>query len=141
LIDEQPVGVIGLERPNGEHFLSYSWATLRSEFNRWDALWRYGWIQFSHWFQRPGKNDLRIEAVAVAENMRGQGIGKCLIEHVCRLAMIEGYQGVVLEVVDTNPRARELYERLGFVLRRSDQVGFVTRSAGFAGVNYMRKPL
>lgn len=135
------VGVLGLERPNGEHFLQFTWDILFDEFGTLGALWRFGWIRFSHWFQRPRRGDLRIEAVAVAGSIRGKGIGTQLIEHVCRLAKSSGYRGLVLEVVDTNPQAQKLYERLGFTILKKDQVGIFTHRAGFTAVTYMRKAL
>jgi GNAT superfamily N-acetyltransferase len=133
------LGLLGLERPNGEHFLNVPWTGLQEEFGWLGALWRFGWIRFSQWFQRPRPGDLRIEAVAVVESARGRGVGTQLIEHVTRLAQQEGYRGLVLEVVDTNPMAQKLYERLGFYTVRQDWVRMFTHRAGFSRVTYMRK--
>jgi ribosomal protein S18 acetylase RimI-like enzyme len=58
--------------------------------------------------------DLRIAALAVAGEARGQGLGSRLLEAVFAKARAEGFEAVRLEVVDTNTGARQLYERHGF---------------------------
>ena len=54
-------------------------------------------------------------------------------------ARAAGLRAVELEVVDTNPDARRLYERLGFVVLKEAHYGRLTDSGGFTGATYMRK--
>jgi GNAT superfamily N-acetyltransferase len=57
-------------------------------------------------------------ALAVAGPLRGRGVGIRLMEAVLDWARARGFRSVSLEVVDANPGARCLYERLGFVAIR-----------------------
>lgn len=62
----------------------------------------------------PVKGRLYLAYLGVAEQARSQGIGARLIEHVARLARIQGRSHVALDVAADNPRAHQLYLRLGF---------------------------
>ena len=61
---DEVLGGLGLTRPNGEHFLHFTWMVLLEEFGWLVALWRFTWICFSQWFQRLRRGDLRIDTVA-----------------------------------------------------------------------------
>jgi ribosomal protein S18 acetylase RimI-like enzyme len=58
--------------------------------------------------------ELHLETLAVSKNERGNGIGSKLLQFVLNYALSEGFSRIKLEVVETNPRARQLYERFGF---------------------------
>ena len=53
------------------------------------------------------------------------------------IARSDGYRCVRLEVVDTNRRAQELYEREGYRVIKVDRFGFRRRFMGFGGVTTM----
>lgn len=55
-----------------------------------------------------------IRSVFVEPLYQSLGIGTKLLEQAFELARAEGFQFVGLHVADDNPRARALYERLGF---------------------------
>lgn len=57
--------------------------------------------------------DLTIRDLAIAPDHQGRGLGGAAIALVSTRAAASG-QDVVLRVLDVNPRARRLYERLGF---------------------------
>ena len=61
-----------------------------------------------------GNGTVWLEAAAVARPMQGQGIGTRLVGAAEALAAERGYAAVELGVEDSNPRARRLYERLGY---------------------------
>lgn len=52
----------------------------------------------------------------VHPQMRGQGVGRVLVETVLQWARTEGHDLVHLWVTETNDPARRLYERCGFAL-------------------------
>lgn len=58
---------------------------------------------------------LNIHDLAVAEQFRGQGVGRKLIEYVAQLAKELGCCKVTLEVLEGNVRAHGLYKSCGFV--------------------------
>lgn len=47
----------------------------------------------------------------------------------------------MLEVVNTNPRAKFLYEKLGFQVKKKTYFGFLTYNSGFSSVEYMFKEI
>jgi GNAT superfamily N-acetyltransferase len=55
-----------------------------------------------------------LETLAVAEGMRGQGIGSCLIEACRERLREEGITHWAVAVVESNAEATRLYEREGF---------------------------
>jgi ribosomal protein S18 acetylase RimI-like enzyme len=68
----------------------------------------------------PGQ--LLMDGIAVSPAARGRGIGSRLLEQLKQFAAQEGYRSIRLDVIDTNPRARQLYERQGFVPTRTASV-------------------
>lgn len=56
-----------------------------------------------------------VDGIAVAETARGQGVGSALVAALLAEARQRGHAVIRLDVVPENPRARALYERLGFV--------------------------
>lgn len=68
-------------------------------------------VGFSTFAARPLLN---IHDVAVRADERGRGIGAALLAGVEAEARALGCVKLTLEVGDTNHRARELYERVGF---------------------------
>lgn len=141
LEDGHVLGVVGLDWPGGRYFLHFTRAGLAAEFGGFGALWRLAWIRFNHWFSRPRAQEVRIAAIAVAGAARGKGVGSLLLERVFEHARECGCRAVVLEVVDTNPRAHKLYEQLGFKVVRTEWTGPITARAGFTGFTFMRKNL
>jgi ribosomal protein S18 acetylase RimI-like enzyme len=72
--------------------------------------------------------------------MRGKGIGTRLLESVFDFARTEGFSSVRLDVVDTNPGARRLYERMGFVPVKTGHYPYLRRVMGFsAGTTMIRE--
>ncbi|TDQ63357.1 GNAT family N-acetyltransferase [Phaeovulum veldkampii] len=59
-----------------------------------------------------------VDGIAVRPDHRGAGIGAALIEALCTEARARGHAEMRLDVVEENIRARALYERLGFAVRR-----------------------
>jgi ribosomal protein S18 acetylase RimI-like enzyme len=55
-----------------------------------------------------------LDSIAVAANMRGQGIGQRLLGMADEVAKLAGQTTIGLNVDDGNPAARALYERVGF---------------------------
>ena len=61
-----------------------------------------------------GRELLNIHDLAVAETHRGQGVGTALLDEVARDAAATGCCKLTLEVREDNPRAEQLYRRVGF---------------------------
>lgn len=141
LSEGRVLGLAGLEEPGGRSFLDFSPDALQEEFGGLGALWRRAWLAAGHLYLRPRAGELRIDSLAVAETARGLGIGTCLLERVFEYARLSAFRAVTLEVIDTNPRARALYERHGFAGYKEERYGPITARAGLGGAIYMRKIL
>jgi ribosomal protein S18 acetylase RimI-like enzyme len=55
-----------------------------------------------------------IAHFTVSPELRGQGVGRAFLRHLLDGARAQGYARAALDVADSNPRARALYEGLGF---------------------------
>jgi len=88
----------------------------------------------------PRPHQLLLDGLGVKAELRGHGIGTSLLEAVDRRARELDKTEVILEVVDTNPRARALYERSGYrtvlTTRR-----WMFRLAGFSAAHLMLRQL
>lgn len=66
---------------------------------------------------------LLMDGIFVSEAARGQGVGTALLSAIKDEARARGLSCVRLDVIDTNPRARALYEREGFVACGTEDTG------------------
>ncbi len=138
LIDGEVVGIIGFWH-RGVALTDLSFETGRSLFGLWGILWRLPLLVL---FDRePAKDELLLDGIAVAESARGQGAGSRLLEAVARFAEREGYRQLRLDVVDTNPRAKALYERRGYEAIAHERYGILSRWLGFEGSTQMVRRL
>lgn len=60
----------------------------------------------------------------VAEAIRGQGVGRALLEAACEMARQDGAVGLVLETESTNQKAQRLYDRAGWERSSHIHYGF-----------------
>ncbi|MFB0618144.1 GNAT family N-acetyltransferase [Streptomyces sp. AGS-58] len=89
----------------------------------------------------PGEGDLVMDGIAVDARHRGSGIGTLLLREIAAIGAENGCRRIRLDVIDTNPRARALYERHGFTARRTEQTPWLRRPLGFGAVTTMHRPL
>lgn len=100
-----------------------------------------GWVAAALLYRQEPPALLLMDGIAVASGQRGRGIGTLLLQAICRLATRHGKRGVRLDVVDTNPRARQLYEREGFVAVRDQRLGAFGRAVfGFSTATRLERP-
>ncbi|MEM7774744.1 MAG: GNAT family N-acetyltransferase [Pseudomonadota bacterium] len=113
----------------------------------WQFAKAYGWsgpfrLLGLSFLDRPERSgELLLDGLAVAADARGQGLGTGLLKateaHAARLGKVS----VGLDVVDTNPRARQLYERVGFAATKTTGVGAMRLVFPFRAVTRMTKPV
>jgi len=140
LRDGHVVGVAGMQY-GGRRFYVVPWRVWRREFGLGGGLWRWLWFRLGQRFVHPAADALRVDGIGVAATARGLGVGTQLMAALDAHALAAGLRAVELEVVDTNPEAQRLYERLGFVVRSEHHYGRLTAGGGFTGATYMRKEL
>lgn len=78
------------------------------------------------------QGQLLMDGISVSPEARGHGIGTKLLDRIKRFAKEEGYRTVRLDVIDTNPAARRLYEREGFVATATARFGYLHWLLGFS---------
>lgn len=83
----------------------------------------------------------QLEGLCVREDARGRGVGSALVEAVCAEARIRGHNEVRLDVTDTNPRARALYERVGFTVAGGERLGLLRPLFGYREATRMVRQL
>lgn len=81
-----------------------------------------GVLQVEEW-----GDEVFLGLIEIARSHQGQGLGTCVIQDVLAVAHAEG-RPVSLHVLKANPRARRLYERLGFVVDEEREVRLVMRA-------------
>jgi GNAT superfamily N-acetyltransferase len=82
---------------------------------------------------------LLMDGIFVAESARGRGIGGTLLKAVGEEARRQSLSRVRLDVIDTNPRAKALYERSGFKAVGEEKTGFLELLFGFSSATRMEK--
>ncbi len=140
LRDGRVVGVAGMQY-RGRRFYVVPWPIWRREFGLLGGLRRWLWFRLGQLFVHPAADALRVDGIAVAAAARGLGVGTQLMSALDAHARAVGLRAVELEVVDTNPDAQRLYERLGYVVLKEAHYGRLTAAGGFTGATYMRKEL
>lgn len=132
------LGIAGFKSYKGS-FAGGDWHDLRAVYGRFGALWRAGVLTL---LERDIENKrFLIDGICVAEQARSQGVGTLLLHAICEEARARHYKAVRLDVVDTNPRAKALYERVGFVAEKTEQLGLLRHVFRFDATTTMIKPL
>lgn len=88
---------------------------------------------FSLYDRTPAAGELVMDGIAVDANYRGRGLGTELLKRIIACARAESCRKVRLDVIDTNPKARNLYERFGFKVTREEQYPYLAGVLGFGG--------
>jgi ribosomal protein S18 acetylase RimI-like enzyme len=131
------IGVAGFHH-RGQHFFNVRWRTLTDQFGLISGTKRY--FQGALLTRNAAKDLLQMDGIAVHESARGMGVGSRLIEALTNFAAVQGYKGVRLDVVDTNPDAQRLYIRQGFQSLHTKHYPFL-KNMGFTAVTTMVKSI
>lgn len=134
----QLLGLAGFKTPAG-NFAGGERADLRAAYGWLGAVWREALLRLLS--QDIDNDRFLIDGICVASGVRGQGLGKRLLAALCDEAVARGYGVIRLDVIDTNWRARALYEREGFVVLKSEPIGWLRFVFGFKATTAMVKDL
>ncbi len=113
ICDQNLVGVLGIQTDKGG-FINPTLNKMVKVYGKVGGIFRLIGLALLH--HKTASDELYVDGVAVADEMRGKGIGSQLFELLERIASKKGIRTISVEVIDSNPRAKALYERLGFVL-------------------------
>lgn len=131
--DGAVLGLVGFEHA-GHKLVNITALDLIRTHGLLSGLWRtaLGWFLS----RTPHAGELLLDGIAVHPDARGCGIGTRLLETIFDFAREHNYARIRLEVVDTNPRACQLYERIGFRPMKTSSAPFM-RAWGFTAVTTM----
>ncbi|MEX1295589.1 MAG: GNAT family N-acetyltransferase [Candidatus Limnocylindrales bacterium] len=138
------LGMAGLStrgRPYDGGLMGASWdfRPYRDLLGWFGAIWAvWGNRMADH---RPKADEVYVDGIAVSPGARGLGIGTRLLDETTAIARDLGKPFVRLDVIDTNPRAQALYERLGFRVTKVQSFRYLERLAGFGGMVSMELPV
>lgn len=113
---EELVGIMGIQTIRGG-FWNPNLKTMAGVYGIPGGILRLGGLAFLDHAVRDG--ELYVDGVAVATRMRGAGIGSGLFNLLEQTSVKKEIRTISLDVIDTNPRAKALYARLGFVERNT----------------------
>ena len=94
-------------------------------------------VILSFYERSPVSGELLMDGIAVAPDYRGTGIGTNLLKLLKEYASGSGYERIRLDVIDTNEKARRLYERFGFEATSAERFPYLRRILGFGGSQTM----
>ena len=131
------LGVAGFKSTHGA-FVDGEWRDYRAIYGTVGAAWRVAALSL---LERDVDNRrFLMDGIVVTEEARGQGVGTALLDAVSTLARDRGYPEVRLDVIDGNPRARALYERVGFRAVATSRTGVAAPLFGFRSTTTMVRP-
>lgn len=132
------LGLAGYKTAHGA-LVQGGWADLVRAYGTFGAVWRAPLLALLEREVQPGV--LLMDGIFVAPGARGRGTGSALLAAVKAKARDLGLSSVRLDVIDTNPRARALYERQGFVVGATTRLGPLRHLFGFSASTEMRHTL
>lgn len=89
-----------------------------------------------------GTKQLLMDGIVVKEGNRGKGIGKKLFQKLEAFAKENNLSSIKLDVIDENPKAKKLYEKLGFVAKKYQKSPkMIYNLVGVSGATTMIKEL
>ncbi|MCX7561053.1 GNAT family N-acetyltransferase [Sulfitobacter sp. F26204] len=128
------LGVAGFKTAKGG-LIGGEMADLAEVYGWFSALWRGPLLAL---IERDLARDiLLMDGICVASAARGTGIGTALLRAIKDEAVAQGLGSVRLDVIDSNPRARALYEREGFVATGQETLGLLRPVFGFSSSTRM----
>lgn len=135
LVDGRVVGIAGY-RLDGHGLFEPKWRHFRRRFSPLGTAIRMTGLALLD--KEEQEDVLPMDGIAVAEEVRGMGVGSALLAEIVAIARRAGKRAVRLDVVDTNPRAKALYLRRGFVVEGRRRLDLLRPVFGFATVTVMR---
>lgn len=129
---DQQGRLLGLAGFHGETggFIGGNLSDMQAVYGRFSGLWRG--LLLSIFEREQVAGEFLMDGVVVSPEARGQGVGGALIEAIAELAKSSGAAFVRLDVVDTNPRARALYERRQFTVTKESGSALFRPFFGFS---------
>jgi len=132
--DGSLLGVAGFKTRDGA-LVGGGFADMARVYGLWGAGWRSALLTL---LERDSEDRrFLMDGIFVAPPARGSGVGSRLLDAIAQEAALRGYAEVRLDVIDTNIRARALYERRGFHAVGTQRMGPLALIFGFRSATTM----
>lgn len=132
------LGIAGFKTAQGA-LVGGSAADLRRVYGIPGLIWRAPLLSLVERAVEPDM--LLMDGIAVSPAARGLGIGTTLLDAIVAEARRRSLTAVRLDVIDTNPRARALYEWRGFTAKGTEDIFPFRWLFGFSTSTRMEKPI
>lgn len=129
------VGIAGFHTPKGSLTAGITYSNLVSRLGFFEGTWAA--LIFSLYERKPIPGELLMDGIVVHRGFREKGIGSKLLDEVARYASEHRYDRVRLDVIDTNPRAKTLYEQKGFQAVKTEEYPYLRWLLGFGSSTTM----
>ncbi len=136
LYEGKLVGMAGFQGKDGALTSGVTYRSLIKHLGIWKGS--KAALVLSLYERKSKPKELVMDGISVLPEARSMGIGQQLLKEIATYAANQGYDCVRLDVIDTNPRARSLYQRFGFKAVKIEQFPMFKRFLGFGGVTTMR---
>ncbi|MCG7561701.1 GNAT family N-acetyltransferase [Pseudoalteromonas sp. McH1-42] len=134
--NDQPVGVAGFSDQNGALTSGIDFIGLFKHLGILGGI--RACVIFSLYERQPKLRELVMDGIAITESHRGRGIGTQLLDSIISYAQSHHYSSIRLDVINSNPRAKKLYEAKGFVVVETDYFPYLNWLLGFSGSTTMQ---
>lgn len=136
--NDELVGVAGLKF-KGKSLVNIDYSSI---FDHYSLTSSIGILLKLILFNRLAKRDeLLMDGIVVKKEYRGQKIGTHLLNYIFEFAKERNFKQIRLDVIDTNPNAKRLYEKLGFRDTKKVDTSFLSNRLGFNSVHTMIKEI
>ncbi len=129
------LGIAGFKTSEGA-LIGGGFADLRAIYGGLGATWRAALLSVLERDLETGS--LLMDGICVTRAARGMGLGTALLHAIKDEARTQDCVDVRLDVIDSNPRAKTLYEREGFVAGKTHSLGPLKHVFGFSTATEMR---
>lgn len=128
--DGQLVGFAGFQTSEGAFTDGMTYRSLIRHLGSIRGHWAS--LVFALYERKPQIHIMLMDGIMVDPEFRGQGIGTKLLLTLADHARQLGFDGIRLDVIDTNPRARKLYQSVGFRATGTDHFPWLKWFLGFS---------
>lgn len=129
------LGIAGFKTEEGT-FVGGEFSDLTDFYGWFGGAWRG--LVLSVLERKIEPSCLLMDSICVDRAARGQGVGSALLDAVTEEARTRNLSEVRLDVIDSNPRAKALYERKGFIEGETSELGPLKHVFGFTSATTMR---
>ena len=133
--DDVLLGIAGFKTAQGA-LIGGGFSDLSAIYGVLSASWRAVLLSFLERDLEDGS--LLMDGICVTKQARGMGLGTALLRAIKDEGRARHCSDVRLDVIDSNPRAKALYEREGFVAGETTSLGPLKHLFGFTSATEMR---